>query len=356
MFILILSILFSDDQTLCERLKRAQNLSFDDQRGLAPQDLELPEFLRESSGGNQELTGRESAPAALTRSREQLHTMYSASDHMIPGTEDYVENQHENFIEFSRELPSERHSSPFVRNKVPKRTARNGSRRNRMNESVCDDNFQSSDRSFSQDGVLPSEADADRLFQTSLQETPDFNDPFLTDKSLKDIGFNYHYNKYLSKSRNFINCRPRNLQNNSFVGNEWSSNTEINSPNQTLKGETVDMLDCLDSTLVHSPQSSPYNSDSSSSLDKENLGKFKSRKTLDGVRHSCRHTLIHSPVTTMDDDLLSAVDTDGLVLHSTPKSGYNVSNNGTTPKVLGAVQTSQNSGMNLNQTEAVTFV
>ena len=348
------TLIISDDHTLCERLKRAQNLSFDDQRGLAPQDLELPEFLRESGKGSQDIVGRESAPAALTRSRGQPQTLlHSVPDSEILATEEYVENHQENFVEFSRELPFERYSTPFVRTKVPKRPSRRG-RQNRFNESVlCDDRLQSSDQSFSQDGVLPFEEDADRLFQSSVQESPDFNDPYLTDKSLKDIGFNYHYNKYLSKSRNFINYRPRNIQSNSFLGPEWSSSSEYSSPNQTIRGETVDMADYLDSTLVHSPHSSPYSSDSCSSLDKENLGKFKWKKN---VQKSSRHTLIHSPVTAMDDDVLSAVDTDGRVLHSTPKSGVKLINAGNTPKVLGAVQTSQDPRINYNHTDAVTFV
>lgn len=326
-------------------------MSFDDQRGLAPQDLELPEFLRGSSGEEEVFPRRESAPGALNRGSEQLPTVQQNSNKMISDTDYYVENQHDNFVEYSREIASERHSAPFARTKVPKRNVRRGSRRNRQNESfVREDNFHSSDQSFSQDGVLPSEADAERLFQTSMLESPDFTDPFLTDKSLKDIGFNYHYNKYLSKSRNFINYRPRNIDFNHFVANHESmSSADVSSPNRTLRGETVDIVDNLDSTLVQTPELSPYNSDSSSSLDKENLGKFKSRQ-------SSRHTLIHSPVTAMDDDVLSAVDTDGLVLHSTPKSGVRFSNAGMTPKVLGAVQTTQNSSMTRTHTDAVTYV
>ena len=339
----------SDKQTLCERLKRAQNLSFDDQRGLAPQDLELPEFLRGSNTDDDEVfRGRESAPGALNRGRDQPELTRPSSDPVISDREVYVENQHEHFVEYSRDSAPDRHSAPFPRNKVPNRNAKRGSRHKKYNDSlVNDDLFQPSNQSFSQDGILPSEADAERLFQTSAQESPDFNDPFLTDKSLKDIGFNYHYNKYLSKSRNFINYRPRNINFNELVNNDPLLSPDVISPNDTIRGEAYEVADNLDSTLVHSSHSSPYNSDSSSSIGKENLGKFKSR--------SSRHTQIHSPVTAMDD-VLSEVDTDGRVLHSTPKSGINTRNAGMTPKVLGAVQSTQNSSMTRPNTDAIMYV
>ena len=341
-------LFISDNQTLCERLKRAQYLSFDDQRGLAPRDLELPEFLRGSNTDDEEVfRGRESAPGALNRGRDQPELTRPSSDPVISDRDSYVENQQENFVEYSRENAFDRHSAPFSRPKVPNRTKR-GSRHRKLNDSLInEDTFQSSNQSFSQDGILPSEADAERLFQTSAHESPDFNDPLLTDKSLKDIGFNYHYNKYLSKSRNFINYRPRNINFNEFVNNDPLSSPDIVSPNETIRGEAYEIADNLDSTLVYSAPSSPYSSDSSSSLGKENLGKFKSR--------SSRHTQIHSPVTAMDD-VLSEVDTDGRVLHSTPKSGINTRNAGTTPKVLGAVQSTQNPSATLTNTDAIMYV
>lgn len=322
-------------------------MSFDDQRGLAPQDLELPDFLRESVPDDEVFKGRESAPGALSGGEDQRQMIRPSSDPVI-SSRGYIEKEHDNFVEYSREFASERHSAPFIRTKVPKRSARHRNRHYRLIESsVHEDPIQSSNQSFSQDGILPSEADAESLFQTSVQENPDFNDPFLTDKSLTDIGFNYHYNKYLSKSRNFINCRPRDIDYGHFISNDFSS-AELSLPDQTLRGEAYEIADNLDATLVQSPRSSPYSSDSSSSIGKENLNKIKSR--------SSRHTQIHSPVTAMDDDVLSAVDTDGHVLHSTPKTGINTRNAGMTPKVLGAMQTTQNSSVARMHTDAVTFV
>ena len=309
--------------------------------------MELPEFLRGSHTDDDEVfRGRESAPGALNRGRDQPDLTRPSSDPVISDRDSYVENQHENFVEYSREHGLDRHSAPFSRPKVPNRTAKRANRHKKLNESLLnEETFPSSNQSFSQDGILPSEADAERLFQTSAHESPDFNDPLLTEKSLKDIGFNYHYNKYLSKSRNFINYRPRNINFNEFMNNDPLSSPDVASPNETIRGEAYEIADTLDSTLVHSPHSSPYNSDSSSSIGKENLGKFT----------SSRHTQIHSPVTAMDD-VLSEVDTDGRVLHSTPKSGINTRNAGMTPKVLGAVQTTHNPSGTLTSTDAIMYV
>lgn len=336
-----LSAIFSDKYALCEQLKRAQNLSLDDQRGLSGQDLELPDFLRGTLDAG--LTGRESAPAALGSEVISESTQKHARDFMAE-IDSYIESINENFAAYTREsTPSGKTGKKMEVKRLP---------------------VKSSDSSFSEDGIVPSAEEAEKLFRaSSVSESVDFNDPHLTDKSLTDIGFSYSHNKYLSKSRNFVNQRTKKI--NSQVPQSVQkqevpiASPEILSPNQTLRNDQLNQSDALESTLLNSPRSSPYSSDSS--LDKENLAKLVP-KSKNSVQKTSRHTLIHSPlhssVTGLDGDkFLSTVETDGkLTRHSTPKSskGLRLSDAGSTPKILNSAV--DRLSLDIPHTDEVTFV
>jgi hypothetical protein len=282
-------------------------------------------------------TGRESAPAALGQDKISSTTQKNSRDFMAE-IDNYIESINENFAAYTRE------STPVGKN--PKKGE---VRRVPVN---------SSDNSFSEDGIVPSNDEADILFQVpSSSESVDFNDPQLTEKSLTDIGFSYSHNKYLSRSRNFVNHRKKNLNSQYPPSVQIQApplaSPEILSPNQTLRNDLLNQSDLLDHTLLNSPHSSPYSSDSS--LDKENLSKLVPNSKA-SVQKTSRHTLIHSPITGLDGDrYLSTVDTDGkLSRHSTPKNTKTgrLSNAGRTPKTFNS--TSENN--EFNHTDEVTFV
>ncbi|XP_045189698.2 regulator of G-protein signaling 12-like isoform X2 [Mercenaria mercenaria] len=328
-----------EDDSLCERLKRAQNLSLDDQRGLAPQDVELPDFLRTTIDHDVLPTGRESAPASISQEKVSLSTQKNTRNFMSE-IDNYIESINENFAAYTREsTPVGKSPQTMEVKRLP---------------------VKSSDKSFSEDGIVPSNDEADIFFRVpSNSDGVDFNDPHLTEKSLKDIGFSYSHNKYLSKSRNFVNHRKKNLnsqiQPSVQIQEPPLAFPEILSPNQTLRSDQLNQSDLLDSTLLNSPHSSPYSSDSS--LDKENLSKLVP-KSKASVQKSSRHTLIHSPITGVDGDrYLSTVDTDGkLTRHSTPNTskGIRLSNAGRTPKIVNSTNDKQ--CLDVSHVEEVTFV
>ena len=356
-----------DEEALCERLKRAQNLSLDDQRGLAPQDLQLPDFLRETGDDTLRLIGRESAPAALGRDTSESPSTSPGKQNrdFMSEIDDYIENINENFAAYTRDSTSTpiktSTSTPRITNDDG-RTVQNF----RTFGGTPSGKLKFSDKSFSEDGIVPSHEDADNLFQVSAPDNVDFDDPHLTDKSLKDIGFSYGYNKYLSKSRNFVNHHPRSLTSapTSYVQSDSASplvSMETLSPNQTLKGNYLNNSDILESTLRHSPRSSPYSSDSS--LDKENMSKYVPKSSVNNVKRTSRHTLIHSPIASDDDSFLSTVDTDGkMTRHSTPNSKSSSSNSDKSvpqiPKVFNTSTDNLNNSILLNHshTDEVTFV
>ena len=327
--------LLGDD--FCNRLNRAQKLSLDNQRGLTPRNVELPDFLQDTLTDTSIPTGRESAPAALSHEKISSSTQNKSRDFMAE-IDNYIESINENFAAYTRE------STPVAKSSKKREVRRVP--------------VKSSDNSFSEDGIVPSNDEADILFQVpSSSESVDFNDPHLTEKSLKDIGFTYSHNKYLSKSRNFVNHRKKNL-NSQYppsvqVQAPGLASPEILSPNQTLRNDLLNQSDLLEQTLLNSPHSSPYSSDSS--LDKENLSKIVPKSKV-SVQKTSRHTLIHSPITGLDGDrYLSTVDTDGkLSRNSTPKNSKSerLSNAGRTPKTLNSTSDLQD----MNHTDEVTFV
>lgn len=330
------------ESSLCERLTQAQNLSLDDQRGLAPQDIQLPDLLRWTLDDDSLSTGRESAPASLGREKSDSTTHQNARDIMAK-IDTYIESINENFAAYTRESTP---SGKTGRNAEVKRLPVN-----------------MSDRSFSEDGIVPSNEEAEKYFQVDSADDVDFNDPFLTDKSLTDIGFSYSHNKYLSKSRNFVNQRKKHLltQSPHSVQQQELSLVSNETPNQTLRNDRLDQSDVLESTLLNSPHSSSYSSDSS--LDKENFDKIvpKSRSSVPKIsRHTLIHSPLYSPITGLGldgDSFLSTVDTDGkLARHSTPKTpkGVWLLNAGRTPKILNS--STDKLSVSIEHTDKVTFV
>jgi hypothetical protein len=117
---------------LFELLSRAQSQRLDDQRGLSFDRFELPDFLKTDQPTNKLRKGNIKAPLG-----HNLHQIRS----ITPGPGDI---------------------------------------------SFMDD-------SFSQDCVLPSHADAENMFSGDghVTSTPDFDNPLLMKKSVRDLGFNY---------------------------------------------------------------------------------------------------------------------------------------------------------------------
>lgn len=331
------------ESALCERLKRAQNLSLDDQRGLAPQDIQLPDSLRWTLDNDSVFTGRESAPASLGREKIDSTTHQDARNFMAE-IDNYIESINENFAAYTREsTPSGKTGNKVEVNRLP---------------------VKASDKSFSDDGIVPSNEEADKYFQVdSSADAVDFNDPLLTHQSLTDIGFSYSHNKYLSKSRIFVNQRNKHLitQSPKSVQQLELSLVSNETPNRTLRNDRLNQSDVLEATLLNSPHSSSYSSDSS--LDKENFDKIVP-KSKNSVPKISRHTLIHSPLYSpisglgLDvDSFLSTVDTDGkLARHSTPKTpkGVRLSNTGRTPKILNS--STDKLSVSKDHMDEVTFV
>ncbi|KAL4231489.1 termination of G-protein coupled receptor signaling pathway [Mactra antiquata] len=292
-----------DEGALCEHLKRAQNLSLDDQRGVTHKnELELPDFLlgNSSKEDNSPISSRNSAPASLGHDKSTVSTPAKRSCDLLSEIDNYIESINENFAAYTRE------STP----KRPNATLQQRDTRTPIS---------SSDKSFSEDGILPSPQDAEDLFQGhSSSDDVDFDNPELTEKSLTDIGFSYSHNKYLSKSRNFLNQRRKNDINYSPVSVHLKgpplASPEMLSPNQTLRNELLNQSDLSNGTISNSPSVSPYESDSS--LDKENIGKFVPNSSR--VQRSSRHTQLHSPSITGDegDTFLSTIDTDSKLTQS----------------------------------------
>lgn len=101
-----------------------------------------------------------------------------------------------------------------------------------------------SNQSFSADGVIPSNAEAEEFFQTTVPDSPDFDDPCLAEKSLRDIGFDYSYNMYQAKAWGYSRHNP-------YLTNKTSPGT---TDDQSLLDDTLTLNDPdFDNTLVSSP-------------------------------------------------------------------------------------------------------
>ena len=295
------------------------------------------------------MTGRGSAPSLLMH--DKAESLLPEKRDCMPEIDDYFENITENFAAYTKESA---HRKLSLASSDPRKLSNLKS----FGSSVAP--IDGTNTSFSEDGVVPSQEEGDRLFKPPKPEDADFTDPQFTDKSLSDIGFNYDYNKYLSKSRNFVNHRNRPANQVHNVHPDITPvSPEMFSPNRTLQDESDN---ALDSTLLSSPKashrssySSPYSSDSS--MEKENLGKCMPQSNLKHVQKSSRHTLTHSPITTPTEDMfLSTVDTDGkMVRHSTAKTtGIEVNTTGNLSRVINLG--TQSIGPNVPPAEEITFV
>lgn len=141
-------------------------------------NAEIPEFLRNKS--HHHPSGRESAPPVLSHERSL--------------EADYLQNNNDKFSSYVRGSSSGRVSA--------------------MSLEVVDisvnvnDDLTSTDQSFSHDGVIPSTSDAQNYFQSSDSMNADFDDPYLAEKNLCDIGFDYSYNMYQAKAWGYSRHRP----------------------------------------------------------------------------------------------------------------------------------------------------
>ena len=203
----------------------------EDQRGVGTVDSDMPDFLRDKLS-----SGRESAPPILSSRSERL-----ASDN-------YVQNENADFASYTRGQISSRPSSvPLGRSEsLDSATSRGGVD---QIEAVPHTN-----QSFSTDGVIPSIEEAEDVFQSTAPDSPDFDDPCLAEKSLRDIGFDYNYNMYQAKAWGYSRHRPnfsssRHIQ-NSFKRAPMAAperySFEENSLNHSGDSEE-------DKTLVSSP-------------------------------------------------------------------------------------------------------
>lgn len=235
----------SDDAALSQTPKRVPDGSVHAPHGLLPRELEPQELLRNSM---HDLTLNGSHERTVSpSSRDGKHTKTSSRD-LMSEIDDYIESINENFAAYTRDsvkTPKKKAAKPVV--ETPKSA------------------IKVTDKSFSQNSVVPTNDEADSFFGSSPEEG-DFSDPKMTEKSLKDIGFSHSHNKYLSKSRNFVNQRtkaqsvkPVSVHLSSDIS-DWVSTTP-QAFNQSY--------------LFDSPQSSPYSSDSS--VDKENQSRRASR-------------------------------------------------------------------------------
>lgn len=264
---------------------------------------------------------RLSQSAGSRHSITSLEAVAGEPRDLMAEIDDYIESINENFAAYSRESMN-----------TPKRTLAAPGETPKSALKVTN-------KSFSEDSIVPSNHEAESLFGINADDV-DFNDPHLTDKSLKDIGFNYSHNKYLSKSRNFVNQR-KELTHVSPVCVQLA---ESKNDNEYTKHTDIGNRDSVDATLVNSALSSPYNSDSS--LEKEIMDK-KTPRSKALLR--TRHTLLHSPTIIGNTDSLSTVDTDSHVLHHATPIRLSGS-------ISAPVQTLYNSSGHVNSGDEVTFV
>ncbi|KAH3886772.1 hypothetical protein DPMN_010785 [Dreissena polymorpha] len=310
----------SDAAALSQTPKRVPDGNVHAPHGLLSPTLEPQELLRTSMDDLTLKASREKTVSPSTR--DGKHKKSSSRD-LMSEIDDYIESINENFAAYTRDsvkTPKKNEAKAVVG--TPKSA------------------IKSTDKSSSQD-----EADS---FFGSFPEKGDFSDPQMTEKSLKDIGFSNSHNKYLSKSRNFVNQRtkaqfvkPESVHMSSDIS-DWFS-TVPQAFNQSF--------------LFDSPQSSPYSSDSS--LDRENKSRHVSRPRTNVPGHS-RHTQLHSPVTgSSEDSFLSTVDTDGHALHHstpTPLSKSMVSSSAMSSTKLDSSLDVRNSILGFSHTDEVTFV
>ncbi|XP_069139918.1 regulator of G-protein signaling 14-like [Argopecten irradians] len=227
-----------DDDKFLDLLSKVQSGRFDDQRGLDTQNSEIPEFLQNKS---HHLSGRESAPPVLSGGRARA--------------DDYIKSNHEKYMSYTRGQMMIRPSSVSLDSMTFDR------RNNRSDRDV----FESGDfdscnldspaeplphgnESFSTDGVIPSNAEAQEFFQAPVPDSTDFDDPCMAEKSLRDIGFDYSFNMYQAKAWGYSRHNPYAQQKLS------SQETETPGDDAAFLDETLTPNDPdFDNTLISSP-------------------------------------------------------------------------------------------------------
>ena len=286
------------------------------------------------SGANDSKTINNQSDPAVTQStdvRQSAGSFHprstSESRDLMSEINDYIESINENFAAYSRESIGTPNRSLAMPGETPKSA------------------LKITNKSFTEDSIVPSNEQAETLFGNKTVNDADFNDPSMTEKSLKDIGFSYNHNKYLSRSRNFVNHRKEMTHVSPMcVQLADRGNTADNSVSGGIRPWQGDRLSST--TVTHSPMSSPYNSDSS--LEKENLGKKTPRSK---AVSRTRHTFLHSPTTSDSADNLSTVDTDSHVLHHASPVSVRYSNSSCVP-----VKNATEKNMYVNSGDEVTFV
>ncbi|XP_033757456.1 LOW QUALITY PROTEIN: regulator of G-protein signaling loco-like [Pecten maximus] len=228
-----------DDDQFLDLLSKVQSGRLDDQRGLETQNSEIPEFLQNKS---HHPSGRESAPPVLSGGRARA--------------DDYIKNNHEKYVSYTRGQMTARPSSVSLDSMTF----------DRRNSKTDKDKFESGDfdscnidspgnavqhgnQSFSSDGVIPSNAEAQEFFQAPVPDCADFDDPCMAEKSLRDIGFDYSFNMYQAKAWGYSRHNPYAQQKLSSLGNETPTNEDSAFLDETLTPNDPD----FDNTLISSP-------------------------------------------------------------------------------------------------------
>ncbi|KAK3095243.1 hypothetical protein FSP39_012078 [Pinctada imbricata] len=223
-----------DDDNFFDLLSKVQGDRMEDQRGVGTNDSDMPDFLRNTGLHS----GRESAPPILT----------SRPERMMVDRGDYVQTENKDYISYTRGQISNRPSS------VP--VGQTDYVNSESNVDIVDGNssFTYGNQSFSKDGVIPSTEEAEEVFQPTAPDSPDFDDPCLAEKGLRDLGFGYNYNMYQAKAWGYSRHRP-NFSSSRHIQNSQFKKVPIASPEQDIFDDpSVNHSDSEDDkTLVSSP-------------------------------------------------------------------------------------------------------
>lgn len=243
---------FLDDRFF-ELLNKVQSHRLDDQRGLDTQNNEIPEFLRNKT---KYLSGRESAPPILARDYSKSPHSKRQSEILMSETDNYIHAEGENYASYTRGHVSTRPSSVSLDSmSMEKRDLMDSGNHQgfRPYSSPTHDALAFTNTSFSSDGVLPSPSEGQSYFQASTApDSPDFDDPCLAEKSLKDIGFDYSNNMYQAKAWGYSRHKSK-----------YAASRQLQSTYDALDQSLDDTLtmdtkeDDFDRTIVESPEVKP---------------------------------------------------------------------------------------------------
>lgn len=224
----------------------------------------------------------------MAKSVIDVHERRESHD-LLAEIDDYIENINENFAAYSR-LNVVSPNQSLARPKMTRSALKMSSK------SLCDGD------------VEPSTEHAE-LFGTNSGCAEDFNDMHLKERNTQDKSFSYNHNKYLAKSRNFANQRKDLTHVSAVCVHLTEPGDDVDSVSEE-DFESNEKSDNVSSSVV-----AVANNDSSGEeIHSKVLVRSKAVK-------GSRHTLLHSPVSTVGTSNLSTVDTDSQVLqHATPVS------------------------------------